>query len=126
MVFVYRSSEAPLMLSSDHTTAALITGAVCVIGRKNGRIGRFARLKFPGSGRRSGLDVLNSARRVRMSDSVICDRDIGMRSLRSGIRDFKLEISNIIENRTERGTSDEAVKRWPQSAIDQAAFLAFC
>jgi hypothetical protein len=91
------------MPASDDTTATLITGAVRAIGRKNGHIGRFACLKFPRGGRRSGLDVLDSARRVRMSDSVICDRDTGMRSLRSGIWDFEFEISNLNESHTKRG-----------------------
>ena len=105
MVFsIAQMKNHPLVLSSDDTTAALITGAVPAIGRKNGHIGRFACLKFPRGGRRSGLDVLDSARRVGLIDSVICDRDIGMRSLRSGIWDFKFEISNFNESRTERGS----------------------
>jgi hypothetical protein len=78
-------------------------------GQCRGRIGleacviRKGCVKFPRTGRRSGLDVLDSARRVGLIDSVICDRDIGMRSLRSGIWDFKFEISNFNERRTERG-----------------------
>ena len=60
-------------------------------------------VKVPRTGRRSGFNVLDSARRVVLSDSVICDRDIGMRSLRSGIWDFKFEISNFNKSRTERG-----------------------